>query len=100
MTRGTTPTHIFYLPFDINIIEKIKIIYAQEDEIILIKEKENCSFEDNSIIVKLTQEETYLFDDKLIVQIQLHILTTTNESLVSDIERVNVEKCLDTEVLV
>lgn len=101
MTRGTTPIHTFYLEdYNTNIISKIRILYAQNDKNILIKEEKDCIFEENTITTKLTQEETYLFDDKQIVQIQLHILTTTNESLVSDIERVKVEKCLDTEVLV
>lgn len=101
MTRGTTPIHTFYLEdYNTDIISKIRILYAQNDKNILIKEEKDCDFEGNTITTKLTQEETYLFDDKQIVQIQLHILTTTNESLVSDIERIKVEKCLDTEVLV
>ena len=37
MIRGTTPTHIFNIPFDTSLVDEVKITYAQEDEIILIK---------------------------------------------------------------
>lgn len=100
MRRLTTPTHIFNIPFETDLIEKMRIVYAQNEEIILTKELSDCVLSDKSVSVTLTQEETYLFDNKKhAVEIQLHILTTGGDSVVSNIIRVLVEKCLDTEVL-
>lgn len=100
MRRLTTPTHIFNIPFETDLIEKMRIVYAQSEEIILTKELSDCVLSDKSVSVTLTQEETYLFDNKKhAVEIQLHILTTGGDSVVSNIIRVLVEKCLDTEVL-
>lgn len=101
MRRYTTPTHIFNVPFDASIIKKVRIVYAQNESIILVKEGESCECGTNQITTKLTQEDTALFDcKKSFTEIQAHILTHTGESLVSKPLRVAVERCLDTEVLV
>lgn len=99
MIRGSTPTHFFTLPFDTEIIDKVKVIYAQEDNVILTKEKESCDFEGKIIRVKLSQLDTFKFEENKLVQIQLRILTTDGNALVSKIQLFSVEKCLDDEVL-
>lgn len=98
MRRYTTPTHIFNVPFDTEIIQKCRMVYAQNESIILAKE--DCEHSGQSITVCLTQEETALFDcKKHYCEIQAHILTVDGKSLVSAPLRVAVEKCLDTGVL-
>lgn len=101
MRRYTTPTHIFILPFDTSIIAKLRLIYAQSDTIVFVKEAVNCDMRGNTLSVTLTQEETAKLDcKKNFVEIQMHILTQDEKSLVSKPVKVAVEKCLDTEVLV
>jgi hypothetical protein len=97
--RGTTPTHIFALPFDTETLKELKIIYAQDENIILEKTIKHCSLTDNTAIVKLTQEETLLFDCHKFVQIQVRVLTKNGDALASEIEHVRVGKCLESEVL-
>jgi hypothetical protein len=98
MIRGTTPTHTFELPFDTAVIKKIKIIYAQNDKVLFCKEAEACSLNARTVTVKLTQNETLLFDCDKLVQIQMRILTTTGEALASGISVISISKCLENEV--
>ena len=98
MIRGTTPTHVFELPFDTDLISKAKVIYAQSDAILFTKDKAVCECAANVISVKLTQEETLKFDCRKAVQIQIRILTTDGNALASEIKLVGVEKCLESEV--
>jgi hypothetical protein len=99
MIRGTTPTHIFKLPFSVDICKQIKIIYAQDDVILLEKTAEHCELNDNAATVTLTQEETFKFNCRKPVQIQVRVLTQDGDALNSGIKLVSVEKCLDDEVL-
>ena len=100
MNQGTTPTHYFTLPFDTSLVKSARVIYSQNEKVILKKELQDCKREGNTISCKLTQEETFLFVHPRTVQIQLRILTTGEEALNSNIETVPCERCLDDEVLV
>jgi hypothetical protein len=100
MIRGTTPTHTFAIPFDVSNIECLQIIYAQNGEAIVIKEKDDCTLSGQTISVKLKQEDTLSFMcQKKHVQIQIRIKTHGGEVLASPIESVDVDKCLYDEVL-
>lgn len=99
MIRGSTPTHTFTLPFGTESITKAKIMYAQNDKIILIKDISECEITENAFKVTLTQEETYLFNCNYYVQIQLIIGFESGEIAPSEINLVPVGKCLGNEVL-
>lgn len=99
MIRGTTPTHNFRLPFSAEMVSKFKVIYAQDDSVILTKENETCECDGNVIKVRLTQEETLKFDCKKAVQIQIRVLTLGGDALASNIKLVDVDKCLESEVI-
>ena len=100
MIRGTTPTHTFNIPFDTSLVDEVKITYAQEDEIVLVKGTPDCILDTNTIKVTLSQDDTFKFDCKKSVQVQLRILTKSGEALASVVENIGVSKCLDNEVLV
>lgn len=97
--RGTTPTHTFTIPFDTSIIEKVKVIYSQNDNILLSKSTDDCDISYQDIKTTLTQEDTFKFDCNLPVEIQIRILTKDGETMNSYIKRVGVARCLDDEVL-
>lgn len=99
MMRGTTPTHIFTLPFEANLISNIRIIYTQGDEQVFVKEVKDCNIDGNTVTVRLTQEETFLFDCKKYVEIQVRALTNGGDVLNSNIMKESVERCLDNEVI-
>lgn len=99
MRQGTTPTHTFKLPFNTSAIDEARIIYSQGDNVIIKKETMDCTLEDNTISVNLTQEDTFKFDTKKMVDIQVRILSAGGQALASNIIRVSAERCLDSEVL-
>ena len=99
MIRGTTPTHIFKIPFDTSLIKEVKITYAQGNEIILTKTTEDCEIENNAIKTTFTQEDTFKFDSEKHVQLQIRILTADGNALASTVRHIDVERCLDDEVL-
>ncbi len=99
MIRGTTPKHIFTVPFDVNNLSKVRVIYAQDYNVIFTKTEADCVLEGNSISVTLKQEDTFKFDHKKSVQIQLRVLTVAKEVLSSTVQTVGISKCLEEEVL-
>lgn len=99
MIQGTTPTHQFTIPMDASSVDKVRVTYAQKDQVLLVKENEDCSIDGNVIEVKLSQEETLLFDEFSSVQIQVRVLTTGGDALASDLIRVPCGAVLDKEVL-
>lgn len=99
MIRGTTPTHTFRLPFDTSMVDEVKITYAQDGDIKLVKGTEECVLEGSAVKVTLTQNDTFSFDVTKAVQVQIRILTISGEALASVIEKIGVADCLDNEVL-
>lgn len=95
---GTTPTHIFRLPFGTDMIKKIHVIYRQGNTV-LKKTTEDCVLSENTVEVSLTQEDTFLFDHRANVEMQVRVLTTNDEALKSNIIVRAVSDCLESEVL-
>lgn len=99
MMQGTTPVNIFTIPFEKSEIKNLSVVYAQSNKVIIKKKMRDCELNDNEIIVRLSQEDTFAFDDRLRVKIQVRVLTNDGESYVSDPIYVDVSECLDDEVL-
>ena len=99
MIQGTTPTHKFNVDIDTSLIAKLHISYEQNGKIVLRKEKKDCTFDGNTIITKLDQEDTIKFDAPGNVRIQLHALTDSDESLVTMPFSIPVYILLDKVVL-
>lgn len=98
MRLGTTPTHVFEIPVSADQIEDVRIVYAQAGVEVLAKEIDDCELKGNTITVKLTQEETFLFDQKLDADVQVRILTVAGEVLASDIMKMKCDPFLGEEV--
>lgn len=96
---GTTPTHRFHLPMDTSILSEIRVVYHQRGTEVLRKETEHVKLDGNTIVVGLTQEETFLFDHVAPVAIQLRVKEKTGKIWKSPVYKKTVTKCLDTEVL-
>lgn len=99
MRLGATPKHTFTFPFETSLIKELKVTYAQRKEIVLEKRLADCKVDTNSVSLTLTQEETFLFDDTTNVEVQVRVLTTSNDVLVSDPHIISTKRCLDREVL-
>lgn len=99
MRKGTTPTLTFKLPFDAEMIKNAKITLCQKNAIVLEKKLCDCKKTQDSIEIKLTQEETFLFDCNSIIEAQLRVVTVNGDALASDVFKMFVAQCLDEEVL-
>lgn len=97
MRRGSTPTHIFNVSLDPDLISKVRILYSQNKALVLKKEHSDCVIEGQKITVKLTQADTLAFKDGT-AEVQLRINTPSGDSIPSQIYIVSVERLLENEV--
>ena len=101
MIPGTTPTHTFEIPTEIekSLIKTVKIVYSQNNKVVFIKETEDCEIEEGKITVRLTQEETLACKFEPFVSIQIRILTHNDDALASNVMVDIVQRSLDDEVI-
>lgn len=100
MRRGTTPTHTFTMPFSAESLQAVQIIYRQGGENILVLEKEDCTLSENTVSVRLSQEDTFAFNDADNVEIQIRVLTEDGDAMASDPMIVGCGRCLTEDVLI
>lgn len=79
MIRGTTPTHVFGVPFRAAEIAALQVIYAQGAKAVLTRTKPTCTVTDGEISLTLTEQETMRFVSGAPVQLQLRVKTVTGE---------------------
>lgn len=97
--EGTTPTHTFTLPMSVDNVQSARIAYEQNGNIAIQKETGEIEMAGNSLVVKLTQEDTLKFDGSAMVSIQVRVLLDDGTALASRVMRTSVARCLDGEVL-
>ena len=101
MKRLTTPKLTYQLPSEINsqIISLCSITFKQNGKIIFVKYKNKLLWEDdNTISIKLTQRETKSLSPGTL-QMEIHIVTTGGDSLMSEPISCSVKDVLNDEVL-
>ena len=79
MYQGETSTHTLTFSISTSLIKDIKLAYVQDRQIILRKTIKDCTVTDNSIQLKLTQEETLKFLPLEKFKIEIKVLTTDNQ---------------------
>lgn len=123
MYRATTPQHRFEFPSELPPMEQqiIRMAYKQGEKLILMKEYDltdtesyrivpteddgtayvftDCRMEGAYLTIRLTQEETKLFDANKTVKIQARILTAKNEVIASDYITVPVKDVLEDDII-
>lgn len=99
MIRGTTPTHIFNLPFAASTISALSVTYKQDGETLLKKQKADCTLDGNAVIVKLTQEESLKFTARDSVEVQLKVKDASGDVIAHTVKSIPVKRILDEEVL-
>lgn len=112
MIRATTPKHMFIFETDPSIYSRILITYSQNDSIVLEKEKEDLTIEEQEnhcsgktewvAWFRMTQEETKKFTagNGRLAKVQVRVLTTSGEALASEKKTITVQDVLNDEVLV
>ena len=105
--RGTTQNHYFDFPFDPSNIGELSVVYSQNKEIKIRKSLSDVSFDEESLIVELSQEETFNFDSvgipsipsKSLVLIQIRAILNDGSVFVSSPIKDRVYDILDDEVM-
>lgn len=97
MRRGSTPTHTFTLTLDADWIDKVRVLYSQNNELVFRKEGDKVTVDGQKVIVELTQEDTLRFSEG-IVEVQLRVNTTGGKSIPSQIYSIPVSRLLEDEV--
>lgn len=99
MIRGTTPTHIFNLPFAASTITKLRVTYMQGGVKVLEKTEADCTFDGNALKIKLTQEESLKFKERDNVELQLKAKDANGDILSHTVKSLPVDRVLNEEVL-
>lgn len=99
MVQGTTPKHTFNLQIDTEDIKTAEVVYVQRGDVKVTKTNKDITIEGKTIVVNLSQEDTFQFQPFKPVQIQLRVLTKSGEVLASRIFTVSCDECLSNEVL-
>lgn len=97
--QGTTPTHIFSIPIVAESVKTVRVVYAQNKNVVLKKEGNECRISGKSVSVSLTQEDTLLFKDGIPVGMQVCVCDLSGNTFRSKPKYVPVDVALDGEVL-
>lgn len=73
MMRGTTPTFRFIFKHNLDKVTKAVATFACNRETIVEKELKDMLVDGDTIVLQLTQEETLLFPQNSIIELQLAI---------------------------
>ena len=98
MRRGSTPTNTFNLDIDLR-QATVYVSYAQDSKVVVEKTGEDLTVEDDSITVRLSQEDTLAFKSG-IVMIQIrYVFPFTGDADASNIIRTTAERILKDGVI-
>ncbi len=99
MIRGTTPTHKWTIPVDATAVKTARVTYKQGEEVLLVKNTEDCVVEGKALKVTLTQEDTLKFSHKKKAEVQARLLTFDMKSFATRVVEVPVWELLEDEVM-
>lgn len=109
MRRGETASETFTIEQVIKNPQAVQVTFRQGNYVILQKQFKDLVYEilvddfdieyATQITCNLSQEETFQFWATDMALVQVRIITEDGESLVSDIEKLRVEECLDCNIL-
>lgn len=104
MYRVTTPTHTFTLPLDTSTLKEIQVSYKQGN-LKLIKHYQDGILPDgmtisaNTVIVRLSQEETKKFNAKDTATVQVRVLTNDDDVFASQKFVISVVEVISEDIL-
>lgn len=104
MYRVTTPTHTFILPMDTSTLKEIQVSYKQGN-LKLIKHYQDgilpggMTISSNTVIVRLSQEETKNFIAKDTATVQVRVLTNDDDVFASQMFVISVVEVISEDIL-
>lgn len=102
MIQGTTPTIQFTLPIETSTLKSAEVMVQYVDnnkEVTIVRTLDECEVGENTIIARLTQEETLQLPAPSSVSVQLRVLTVDEVALASAVFAVKVKRLLKEGVI-
>lgn len=99
MIQFTTPTHIFNVNIDLTNADVIFVTYKQDNNTVVEKNKPDLEITENSVTLRLTQEDTGKFIYAQPVEIQIRARFFDGTAVASNIMRTTVERVLKDGVI-
>ena len=99
MYRGTTPIHRFTFGFPKETVDAIYITYEQNGQLRIEKTKEDITFEDGYISVRLSQEDTLKFTEIGPVEVQIRFTDMSENAYASNVITTRVDRILKEGVI-
>ena len=97
MRPTSTERHTLTFPIDLENVEGVKITYTQNEDIVIVKEKDDVTINGKKIIVTLSEAETKLFEPQTPVEVQAKI-KRDGQVIPTQIKRVAVKRMLNTDI--
>ena len=94
MRQWTTPINEFDVDIDLTECEVIFLTYQQHGKTVIEKTKEDMTITENTVTVKLTQEETGMLDPNVEVEMQFRVKYADGFAPGSNVMCTDVEKVL------
>ena len=104
MYRATTPRHTYKLPIQASTCKVIQVTYTQGNTEI-VKQSDGATlpdgmtYDENKVIIRLTQEETLRFKAKAPAFVQVRALTYDGDALASRSFKIDVYEVQNKEIL-
>ena len=99
MIPFTTPKHVFKFGFSAEMFAEARIVYQQNDEIVVEKSLSDCAKTGNSLILVLSEEDSAKFKNNIKAKVQIHFRTTEGVVDATTPRVVSVGEILKPEVL-
>lgn len=99
MIRGTTPTIRLVFKYTLDFLSDYDITFSQEDDVVLVKKKDEISVDKNIMSVQLTDKETLLFDDEKLFGYQVRGKTNDGKVIATRIKYNYVYDILNEDIL-
>ncbi len=99
MVKGTTPTLYFECDLVWDDIKELSLVFEQNGKIILKFSKSDCIYEDGSLVITLTQEQSLTFSEQGNIKMQIKLKLLDGTVLASEIVTSTVGQILDEEII-
>lgn len=97
--RGSTPVQSFKTPLKKDDVKTLSVTYVQDGVVVIKKKRVDVEVQDYKITFRLTQEETLMFNDKNMIEIQVKMKDTSDILHISNIIRRSAKRVLDEDVI-
>lgn len=92
--RGTTPTHVFTVDADLTQAVALYITYKQNDQVVIEKTLADCTIDETTVTVQLTQSESLKFTTAAKVEVQIRAKFSDETAIASNIMETDAGRIL------